>query len=223
MDVRQRENDDIISLLAYAIVYQDWQSNEVPREQRRGYNIGAILVDQDYEPVWHGLNSVTQTNNATQHAELRAVMGYLERSQGFNLEGFSLYVTLEPCVMCAGMITMTNLRRVIYGQHDVSFSRAFERLALDSRSIGGFAPYPRTVEATVTSLPFCPQLDAAYKHFLSVDPEKVLAKFLTGEAAAGIFRQAHAAFLDYEVTEPRNSPTYRSCRHYFDTVVSAVG
>jgi hypothetical protein len=125
--------------------------------------------------------------------------------------------------MCAGMITMTNIRRIIYGQHDVEFSRAFERLALDSRSIGGFAPYPRAVEAKANSLPFRAELDAAYKRFLSVDPEKVLAKFLTNEEAEGIFRQAHAAFLDYRVTAPRNGPVYRLCRHYFDTVVAAVG
>jgi tRNA(adenine34) deaminase len=215
-DEQQLEADEIFTLLAYSLVYQDWQPDEVPRDQRRGYNIGAVLVNEKNEPVFHGLNCINSTNNATQHGEVRSIIAYLDQTKRFNLSGFSIYTTLEPCVMCAGMITMTAFKRAVYGQHDVEYSHAFERLAVDTRPVGGFAPYPRRVEAIACNSQFCQALDTAYADFLQKDPEKILAKFLTSDEAEAIFKSAHKAFRSYQVKFPENQKVLDLAKHYFN-------
>ncbi len=212
----QQEVDEIYSLLTYALVYANWQPASVPRNKRRGYNIGALLVDKDGKPVYCGLNCINSTDNATQHGEVRAMTAYLEQTRRFNLDGFTIYTSLEPCIMCAGMMTMTDVDRVVYGQKDVDFSNGLERLALDTRAYGGYAPFKRTTLADGSPSAFRMQLDAAYQQFLATDPEKILAKFLTGDTAEGIFKAAHTVFLGYGVQHPENQAVYQAARQFFE-------
>lgn len=198
-------------LLTYALVYQDWQPDSIPRALRRGYNIGAVLVDPYNRPVYHGLNCINSTDNATQHSEVRAIMGYLDRYKGFNLEGFTIYVSLEPCIMCAGMITMTAIRRAVYGQKDVAYSKAFERLAMQSSE---FPAYPRQVLAEAVDIAHCRQLDEAYLHYLQSREEKILAKFLSSETAREIFAAAALAFDNFQVLHPANESILTAARLY---------
>lgn len=144
-DSIQKELDRIYSLLTYSLVLKDWQADSIPRNDRRGYNIGTILVNGNMEVAHWGLNCINSTKNVTQHGEVRAITSYLDSLKSFNLEGFTLYTTLEPCAMCSGMATMTNIERVVYGQKDIDFSGALDRLSLNSKKFGGFKPYPRTV------------------------------------------------------------------------------
>lgn len=95
VDALQQERDDIFSLLIYALVYQDWQDGTVPRHLRRGYNIGALLVTPQFEPVFHGLNCINSTENATQHGEVRAITQYLEQTRKF------LDPSARPLHLCA--------------------------------------------------------------------------------------------------------------------------
>ena len=222
-DKIQEEIDDIFSLLAYSIVYKDWQPNSVPREKRRGYNIGALIVNAQNEPVHYGLNCINSTDNATQHGEVRSIISYLDKTRKFNLAGHTIYTTLEPCVMCAGMITMTSFKRVVYGQRDIEFSHAFERLSIDTRPIGGFAPYPRTVVAVPSSLKYCKALDDAYEEFLEKDSEKVLAKFLTSEEAYKIYQQATEIFLSYKVKNEKNTSIYSTALDFFNNKIYENG
>jgi tRNA(Arg) A34 adenosine deaminase TadA len=209
ISTQQQEVDNIFSLLAYALVYQDWQPDSLARNKRRGYNIAAVIVDKNQMPVYYGLNSINSTDNATQHGEVRAITVYLAKEKCFNLEGFTIYTTLEPCIMCAGMMTMTAVKRVVYGQHDVEYSKAFERLSVDTRPIGGFPPYPRQVIAQASPSPFTRQLDEAYQNFLKTDPEKILAKFLSSEPARAIYELAWRALQDYKVRQTENLAIYQ--------------
>ncbi|MEP7109887.1 MAG: nucleoside deaminase [Ferruginibacter sp.] len=211
----QQEADEIFSLLAYSIVFRDWQPGSIPREKRRGYNIGALLVDPENSPVFYGLNCINSTGNATQHGELRSITGYLDKTRRFNLEGFTIYTTLEPCVMCAGMITMTSVNRVVFGQHDVEYSKAFERLAIDTRAIGGFPPYPRAVLAHATTSEFCKELDVAYEDFLAKETEKMLARFLTTGTAQNIYKKAAGCFLNYPLAYPENRKIYEMALNFY--------
>ncbi|MEP7144284.1 MAG: nucleoside deaminase [Ferruginibacter sp.] len=213
--VIQQELDEIFSLLTYAIVYHHWQPGDIRRDKRRGYNIGALLVNPANEPVFYGLNCINSTENATQHGEVRSITGYLDKTKRFNLEGFTIYTSLEPCVMCAGMITMTSVKRVVYGQHDVEYSKAFERLAIDTRPIGGFAPYPRVVIAQASSSKFCGLLDKAYQDFIANETEKMLARFLTFDTAHEIFKNATNDFLSYHVKYPENIKIYENALNYY--------
>jgi len=216
-DSIQQEIDNIYSLLIYSLVYMDWQPDTIPRVDRRGYNIGALIVDTKNCPVFYDLNCINSTDNATQHGEVRAITGYLRKSRSFNLSGFTVYTTLEPCVMCAGMMTMTAVKRVVYGQHDVAYSKAFERLSIDTRSIGGFEPYPRTVSAVPSQLSFCRELDNLYTEFLESDDEKILAKFLASNQAKDVFQKAKENFLDYQIKFIENFDIFRMAVRFLDS------
>ncbi len=207
----QQEVDDIFILLCYALVFQDWQADTIARENRRGYNIGALLVSPNQIPVYHGLNCINSTDNATQHSEVRAITGYLSKYGGYNLDGFSIYVTLEPCVMCAGMITMTAIDRAIFGQRDVAYSKAFERLAIQTKALPA---YPRQVKAVAAETPFRYQLDEAYAEYLRANEEKILAKFLHSKNAKHIFAAAEQRFLHYQLQFPENQPILAAARRY---------
>lgn len=213
----QQEIDDIYSLLIYSLVLKDWQPDSIPRRKRRGYNIGALLIDKENLPVHYALNCINSTDNATQHGEVRAITSYLEKHRSFNLKGFTIYTTLEPCVMCAGMMTMTAVKRVVYGQRDVAYSKAFERLAVDTRPIGGFAPYPRQVVAQASKISFCGELDEEYREFLEEDEEKILAKFLASDDAKNIYEKAASTFLNYKIKFEDNKPIYNAAIDFYNS------
>ena len=213
----QQEIDEIFSLLTYALVYAHWQEDSIPRHKRRGYNIGAILVDRQFNPVFFELNCINSTDNATQHGEVRAIMSYLEQSKRFNLDGFTIYTSLEPCIMCGGMMAMTDVDRVVYGQKDVDFSNGLERLALNTQHLGGYEPYKRLTVSDPSPSTVKPLLERAYQDFLNRGEERILAKFLASSQAKNIFGNASDAFLTYAVNDTGNAIILEKARKfYFD-------
>lgn len=80
--------------------------------------VGAVIVD-------HGVvlaaerNRMQALNDPTAHAELLAMRAALAKRGTGRLDGCDLYVTLEPCAMCAGAIAHTRLRRLYFGAEDV--------------------------------------------------------------------------------------------------------
>lgn len=219
----QQEIDAIFGLLAYALVYKDWQDEDTDRYSRRGYNVGALLVDPKHQAVMFELNSIDRCADVTQHGELRVMTKYLQETKNYNLEGFTIYATLEPCVMCAGMMTMTSLQRVVFGQQDIMFSKAFERLAMDTRSVGGYAPYPRQVAVEASPLKYGAQLDAAYQQYFAVSDQKILALFLASNTAKEIFKTAYEAFLSFKPEFDQNTQVYAQARYFFDTQFPGEG
>ena len=217
----QIEIDEIFSLLAYSIVYADWQEDSIPRNERRGYNIGSVLVDSQNKPVFYALNSVGITNNSTQHSEVRLITQYLDSVKSFDLKNYTIYTTLEPCAMCAGMMTMTLVTRTVYGQNDVEFSHSFERLAIDSRSIGGYPPFPRKVIADESPSIIKQELNDAYQEFLRTDDEKILSKFLVSKKAKEIYKKAYLTFIDYNVKFSENENIYAQSVKFFMEVVNS--
>ncbi len=86
------------------------EQNEVP--------IGAVIVYQD-EIIARGHN-LRETSQATlSHAELVAIKEANKKLGSWRLEDCTLYVTLEPCPMCAGAILQARIKRVVYGAADV--------------------------------------------------------------------------------------------------------
>ena len=85
------------------------QQGEVP--------VGAVLV-LDGEVVAQAHNQRETTHDATAHAEVLAIRQACAKLQNWRLTGADLYVTLEPCPMCAGAIVNARVGRVIYGAPD---------------------------------------------------------------------------------------------------------
>jgi tRNA(adenine34) deaminase len=79
--------------------------------------VGAIVV-VDGEIVGRGFNAPIGTHDPSGHAEIRALRDAAARVGNYRLPGATLYVTLEPCVMCAGAIMHARVGRVVFGAPD---------------------------------------------------------------------------------------------------------
>ncbi|MCM3791590.1 tRNA adenosine(34) deaminase TadA [Domibacillus indicus] len=91
---------------------------EAKKAERLGeVPIGAVIV-KDNKVVASGYNLRETTQNAVTHAELLAIQRACEATEGWRLEGTTLYVTLEPCPMCSGAILLSRVERVVYGAAD---------------------------------------------------------------------------------------------------------
>jgi tRNA(Arg) A34 adenosine deaminase TadA len=164
VDAVRAEADEIYQLLAYAIVDAQWETGE---GARRGHNIGALLVEPDGAPAWWALNNNFAEESAIEHAELRLLRTYFDRRRDgghpvSRLSGYTVYSTLEPCAMCAGAMIMADVPRVVYGQRDVRWGGAAERLALDTRRKDGMAPYPRALESVASTSAIRARLEQSY-------------------------------------------------------------
>lgn len=79
--------------------------------------VGAIVV-KDNIIIGKGYNQVEQLNDATAHAEMIAISAASEYLQNKYLNGCTLYVTLEPCAMCAGALVWSKIDKIVFGATD---------------------------------------------------------------------------------------------------------
>ena len=94
---------------ALALARDAWAAGEVP--------VGAVVV-KDGEIVGRGFNAPISRHDPSAHAEIMALRNAAENLGNYRLAGCSLYVTLEPCVMCMGAIFHARVERVVYGASD---------------------------------------------------------------------------------------------------------
>ncbi len=80
--------------------------------------VGAVLVGPDGAILAHGQNRVLRDSNPTAHAEMVALRAAGKVLANYRLEGCTLYVTLEPCAMCAGAMIHARIARLVYGAAD---------------------------------------------------------------------------------------------------------
>ena len=79
--------------------------------------VGALVVLND-EVIGEGWNQPIVSHDPTAHAEIVALRAAAARIRNYRLSGAELYVTLEPCAMCAGAMVHARLARVVYGAAD---------------------------------------------------------------------------------------------------------
>jgi tRNA(adenine34) deaminase len=80
--------------------------------------VGAVVLDADGLVVAEGRNTREATHDPTGHAEIEAIRAAASARGSWNLDGCTLVVTLEPCVMCAGAILQARIGRVVFGAWD---------------------------------------------------------------------------------------------------------
>ena len=95
--------------------------------------IGAVVVWED-EIVGEGYNLRERGKNALLHAEVMAIDAACKALGGWRLHKATLYVTVEPCIMCAGAIVNARVKRVVFGARDPRFG-AFGSL-FDANGLG---------------------------------------------------------------------------------------
>lgn len=79
--------------------------------------VGAVVV-KDEEIIGRGFNAPISRQDPTAHAEIVALRAAARRLGNYRLPGCALYVTLEPCAMCAGAIIHARIARVVFGARD---------------------------------------------------------------------------------------------------------
>lgn len=117
--------------LAYLQALKAQSIDEVP--------VGAIVV-LDGKVISRGYNIRNKSQNATSHAEHIAIEKACKKLKTWRLEGCELYVTLEPCPMCAGAIIQSRIPRVYFGAYDPK-GGCFGS-CVNFREIEGFNHYP---------------------------------------------------------------------------------
>lgn len=82
--------------------------------------VGAVVVLEG-EEIGAGFNRPVSSLDPTAHAEIVALREAARRAGNYRLNGATLYVTLEPCVMCAGAIVHARIARLVFGARDIRF------------------------------------------------------------------------------------------------------
>ena len=80
--------------------------------------VGAIVVNEAGEILGTGQNLREQSNDPTAHAEVIAIRQASEKIGSWRLDDLTLVATLEPCVMCAGAILQSRIKRLVFGAWD---------------------------------------------------------------------------------------------------------
>ena len=97
--------------------------------------VGAVIVDDKGEIIARGRNERELSGDPTAHAEILAIREAAEKLGDWRLNGLTLVVTLEPCVMCAGAIQAARINKVVFGAWDekVGASGSLYDLVRDKR------------------------------------------------------------------------------------------
>jgi len=102
--------DDLAMRRALALAAEAAEASEIP--------VGAVVLDADGRIIAEGRNTRVATHDPTGHAEIEALRAAAQSRGSWNLEGHTLVVTLEPCIMCAGAILQARIGRVVFGAWD---------------------------------------------------------------------------------------------------------
>jgi tRNA(adenine34) deaminase len=97
---------------AFKEAQKAYKKDEVP--------VGAVIV-KDGKIIARGYNQKEKCKNAIKHAEIIAIEKACKKLKNWHLEGCELYVTLEPCLMCAGAIFQSRIKRVVYAASEPKF------------------------------------------------------------------------------------------------------
>ncbi len=108
-DKPEQSQDDFFMAEALKEAHKALSLDEVP--------IGAVIVHSG-KIIGRGHNLTEQLNDVTAHAEMQAFTAAANYTGGKYLKDCTLYVTIEPCVMCAGAAYWTQIGRIVYGADD---------------------------------------------------------------------------------------------------------
>jgi len=104
-------NDEYYMREAIAQAQAASERGEVP--------VGAVIVNREGEIISRTGNAPISIVDPTAHAEILAIRDAAYGTDNYRLSGMTLYVTLEPCTMCAGAISNARIARVVYGASDL--------------------------------------------------------------------------------------------------------
>ncbi|MDX2345869.1 MAG: tRNA adenosine(34) deaminase TadA [Legionella sp.] len=96
---------------AYLLALKAEQAGEVP--------VGAVLISDNNLLIGEGFNQTISNQDPTAHAEIIAIRHAAQNTHNHRLLNTTLYVTLEPCVMCAGALLQARVKRLVFATRDL--------------------------------------------------------------------------------------------------------
>ena len=93
--------------------------NEAKKAAENGeVPVGAVIASGGGEVISSAFNTVESDVSSIMHAEINSILAAQKKLHNWRLDECSLYVTLEPCIMCCGAILLSRIGRVVYGASD---------------------------------------------------------------------------------------------------------
>lgn len=121
--------------------YMQVALKEAKKAMKKGeVPIGAVIVMGD-KIIAKGRNSREKTQNAIAHAEVNAIKKACKKLKSWRLDNAEIYVTLEPCPMCAGAIANARIRKIIYAAEDTTSQDNLCKLICDSTRLNHKVKY----------------------------------------------------------------------------------
>lgn len=118
--MRREKDHNFFMEKALKQAYISLKKNEVP--------VGAVLVDSDGKILSKGYNKIEKKNCQIYHAEMIAIEKACKKKCDWRLDGCWLYVTLEPCLMCFGLINLSRLKGLVFGASSELFGFKFNKV-----------------------------------------------------------------------------------------------
>jgi tRNA(adenine34) deaminase len=109
-------NDEYYMNLAIKEAEKAENIDEVP--------VGSVIVDKSQNVIGYGYNCPISSNDPTSHAEINAMRMASTVSNNYRLINTTLYVTIEPCIMCMGAIIHARIKRLVFGANDPKWGAA---------------------------------------------------------------------------------------------------
>jgi tRNA(adenine34) deaminase len=111
--------DKFITIIA-KLAKQAADKKEVPA--------GAIVIDKEGEIIGQGYNLSHSRKDVTEHAEIRALKQAFKKTGDWRLDGYTIMVNLEPCLMCLGAIVNARINKLIYFLDNPNFGSVASKL-----------------------------------------------------------------------------------------------
>lgn len=139
--------------------------NLATRALKRGeIPVGAVIVTPYGEIIGKGYNLVEKHQCQDQHAEVRAIRQATKNLRNWRLDQCTIYVTLEPCMMCMSLIALSKIERVVYGAQSPLFGYHLDKEGL-------LTLYTRQIK-NITEGVLAPEAAALLKEFFMPKREK---------------------------------------------------
>ena len=118
-----KRDDSLFMRQALKLARVAYNANEVP--------VGAVVIC-DNKVIAKGYNQVELLNDPTAHAEILAVTSAVQYLKSKWLKGCTIYVTIEPCLMCAGALVLSRIDKLVFGASDPKTGAFGSRLNINS-------------------------------------------------------------------------------------------
>ena len=114
--------------------------------------VGAIIVNSQGIIVARAYNQTEQKNSQLAHAEILALQQLAESKNGWRLEDYTMYVTLQPCMMCMGALLLSRIGKIVYGANSQVYGVKMELLDISPAYVSATKIYAGVCEKEIQEM-----------------------------------------------------------------------